>query len=341
VEQFLTQDEINDLLDAVRSGEIDLDAEGEGEAASDRGVEKLDLFRGQGTARGRITNFDIILDAFSRHCGITQANRLKQTVSVKRVAIETEVFESFIRNLQEHGVIAILRFEPLESGGLLILDSTLAFGLIEIMLGATTEDNLHIPDREMSIIEMNILKDVISDICRDWEKAFEPLEDMDCSLVQVETNPRMVNIVTPDTEVLISRFSVNAGNLFGQMSMVMPYFALEPYKEQLKNRMLNIASLVGSRTWASELKSELVQVETGLTARFAELYLPLRQILNLQEGDILTLDREKDDPVELLVGDRPKFQGVAGSRKGKKAVRITAAKNILGGDYDLNGEHQQ
>ena len=337
MEKYLTQEEINDLLDAIRSGEIDLDAEGAGDAASDKGVEKLDLFRGQGAARAKISNFDIILDAFSRHCGITQANRLKQTVSVKRVAIETEIFENFVRNLQEHGVIAILRFEPLESGGLLILDSTLAFGLIEIMLGATTEDNLHIPDREMSIIEMNILKDVINDVCSDWEKAFEPLEEMQCSLVQVETNPRMVNIVTPDTEVLVSRFSVNAGNLFGQMSLVMPYFALEPYKEQLKNRMLNIASLVGSRTWASELKSELVQVETDLTAQFAEISLPMRQILNLQEGDILSLDRDKDDPVEILVGNRAKFTGVAGSRKGKKAIRITGVKKMMGADYDIEG----
>ncbi|MCF8085597.1 MAG: flagellar motor switch protein FliM [Desulfohalobiaceae bacterium] len=338
MEKYLTQEEINDLLDAIRSGEIDLDSEGAGDAASDRGVEKLDLFRGQGAGgRGRIANFDIILDAFARHCGISQANRLKQTVSVKRVAIETEVFENFVRNLQEHGVIAILRFEPLESGGLLILDSTLAFGLIEIMLGATTEDNLHIPDREMSIIEMNILKDVINDICTDWEKAFEPLEEMQCSLVQVETNPRMVNIVTPDTEVLISRFSVNAGNLFGQMSMVMPYFALEPYKEQLKNRMLNIASLVGSRTWASELKSELVQVRTQITAQFAELSMSLRQILNLQEEDILSLDRDMDDPVEVLVGDKAKFQGVAGSKKGKKAIRITGVKNVLGGEYGIEG----
>jgi len=337
VERYLTQEEINDLLDAIRSGEIDLDAEGDGDVASDRGVEKLDLFRGQGAARGRISNFDIILDAFSRHCGITQANRLKQTVSVKRVAIETEVFENFVKNLQEHGVIAILRFEPLESGGLLILDSTLAFGLIEIMLGATTEDNLHIPDREMSIIEMNILKDVINDICTDLEKAFEALEELQCSLVQVETNPRMVNIVTPDTEVLVSRFSLNAGNLFGQMSLVMPYFALEPYKEQLKNRMLNMASLVGSRTWSRELKSELMQVETGLTARFAELAMSLRQILNLQEGDILTLDRDQDDPVEILAGNRPKFYGMAGSRKGKKAIRITEVKKGLGGDYGIDG----
>lgn len=334
MENYLTQEEINELIEAIHRGEIDLEAEKEG-GGSERGVEKLDLFRGQGAARGRISNFDIILDAFARHTGISQANRLKQTVSVKRVAIETEVFESFIRNLQEHGIIAVLRFEPLESGGLLILDSTLAFGLIEIMMGATTEDNLHIPDREMSIIEMNILQDVVKDMCRDWEKAFEPLEEMSCSLVQVETNPRMVNIVTPETEVLISRFSVNAGNLFGQMSMVMPYFALEPYKEQLKNRMLNIASLVGSRTWANQLKSELLQVRTDLTACFDQLYLPLRQILNLQEGDVLTLERDHDDPVEMLVGGRPKFQGNVGSKKGKKAVRVTGIHNLIGGEHGL------
>ena len=64
MEKFLTQEEIDELLDAIRSGEIDLDAEGAGDAASERGVEKLDLFRGQGAARGRIANFDIGPDIY-------------------------------------------------------------------------------------------------------------------------------------------------------------------------------------------------------------------------------------------------------------------------------------
>ncbi len=333
MENYLTQKEINELIASIQRGEIDLEAESE-VSDSGCGLKKLDLFKGQGSAKGRIVNFDIILDSFARHSGISQANRLKQTVSVKRVAIETEIFENFIRNLQEHGIIAVLRFEPLESGGLLILDSTLAFGLIEIMMGANTENKLHIPDREMSVIEMSILADVVNDMCRDWGKAFEPLEEkMECSLMQVETNPRMVNIVTPDTEILISRFSVNAGNLFGQMSFVMPYFALEPYKEQLKDRMLNIASLVSSRTWDSQLKSELLQVSTVLKARFDLLHLPLRQILNLQEGDVITLERDQDDPLDLLVEERPKFRAVAGTSNGRKAVGITGIYNLMGVEH--------
>lgn len=331
MEKILSQDEINQLLNAIQCGEIDLESESEDEGESKKSLQKLDLFRGQGSARWRVANFDIILDSFARQCGITQANRLKQTVSVKRVAIETEVFENFVRKLQEHGIIAILSFEPLQSAGLLILDSSLSFGLVEIIMGATTEDDLHIPDRELSIIEMNILKDVIQDMCQDWEKAFEPLEEISCSLVQVEINPRMVNIVPPETEVLIPRFSINAGNLFGQMTLVIPYFALEPYKEKLKNRMVNVASLVGSRTWASQLKNELSQVKTKVTAQFDEIYLPLRQILNLQAEDIIALDRDIEDPIKVLVEKIPKFEGSVGVQKNKKAIRITKDIQSRGG----------
>jgi flagellar motor switch protein FliM len=324
VEKILSQDEINELLAAIRNGDIDIESESQGGSSdSDKSFAKLDLFKGQSSARWRIANFDIILDSFARNYGISMANRLKRSVSVQRVAIETEVFESFLQNLQEHGLIGVMRFEPLRSGGLLIYDSPLAFCLMEVLLGGSSESGITIPDRGLTSIEINVLQNVMDDACRDWEKAFEPLEDLETSIVKAETNPRMVNIVSPETEVLVARFSVKAGNLFGQMSIVVPYFALEPYKEKLKNRMLNVISLSGMQTWTSQLKEELMELEMEVAAQFATASLTMREILSLRTGDVIELDTNASDSQQLLkVEDKTKFTAVAGIQEGKKAVRI-------------------
>jgi len=322
VEKTLSQEEINDLLQAIESGEVDIESEAEDETSKHRDLNRLDLFRGQTSAKWRVANFDIILDAFARNNGITLANRFRQSASVKRVSLENETFETFLQDLQEQAVIGIVRFEQLRSAGLLIFDYPLSFCLLEVMLGGTSDSGVSIPDRELTSIEVNVLKNVMQEVCQDWDKAFEPLEEIETTLVQAEINPRLVNIVTPDTEVLISRFSVKAGNIFGQMTLALPFFALEPYKEKLKNRMFDVITVSGGQVWTQSLKDELVNVEVDASAVFASFPLTIREILNLKAGDVIELDGKAGEEQYLAVEDKKKFTAVTGVKNGKRAVRI-------------------
>ena len=323
MEKILSQEEINELLEAIASGEVDIESEAEDEAAKHRDLNRLDLFRGQTSAKWRIANFDIILDAFARNNGITLANRFRQSASVKRVSLENETFETFLQDLQEQAVIGIIRFEELRSAGLMIFDYPLSFCLLEVMLGGTSESGVSIPDRELTAIEVNVLKSVMQEVCQDWDKAFRPLEEIETTLVQAEINPRLVNIVTPDTEMLISRFSVKAGSIFGQMTLVIPFYALEPYKEKLKNRMFDVIADSGGQAWTQSLKEEVLNVETDISAVFASFPLTVREILNMKSGDVIELDGPGGEEQFLAVEDKPKFKVVAGVKNGKRAVRIT------------------
>lgn len=326
MQKYLSQAEINSLLEAIESGEVDIEQEAKEEAHRHRDLNRLDLFKGQTSAKWRVANFDIILDTFARNNGITLANRFRQSASVKRVALENEDFETFLQDLQEQAVIGIFRIEQLGSAGLLIFDYPLSFCLLEVMLGGVSSTGLtgiSIPDRELTAIEVNVLKNVMQEVCQDWDKAFEPLEEIETTLVQAETNPRLVNIVTPDTEVLIARFSVKAGNIFGQMTLVIPFFALEPYKEKLKNRMFDVINVTGGRqAWTHVLKDELMNIEAEVSAVFATFQLNIEEILNMSRGDVIELDIAGNQSQFLALEGRPKFRVVSGVKKGKRAVRI-------------------
>ncbi len=326
MQKYLSQAEINSLLEAIESGEVDIEQEAKEEAHRHRDLNRLDLFKGQTSAKWRVANFDIILDTFARNNGITLANRFRQSASVKRVALENEDFETFLQDLQEQAVIGIFRIEQLGSAGLLIFDYPLSFCLLEAMLGGVSNTGLtgiSIPDRELTAIEVNVLKNVMQEVCQDWDKAFEPLAEIETTLVQAEINPRLVNIVTPDTEVLIARFSVKAGNIFGQMTLVVPFFALEPYKEKLKNRMFDVINVTGGRqVWTHVLKNELMSIETEVSAVFATFQLNIDEILHMSKGDVIELDIGSNQGQFLALEGKPKFRVVSGVKKGKRAVRI-------------------
>lgn len=60
----------------------------------------------------------------------------------------------------------------------------------------------------------------------------------------------------------------------------------------------------------------------------------VRELLELGENGVLTLDRRVDDPVELYIGDkliaRGELQELDGAQKGQLAVRLTEVADIKG-----------
>ncbi|MDO3378067.1 flagellar motor switch protein FliM [Geoalkalibacter halelectricus] len=324
MERILSKEEIAELLSAVSEGEIDTEEFGEPIDVQERGGEptRLDLLRLQDSGRWRFQNIDIILDAFARNYGMSLTNRLQASVSVKRNDLETVEFESFLNNLPKNGLIGIVRLDPLKAGGLLIFDDQLSFSLLELMLGGTTRSKFTIFERSMTAIEINVIKGIIADACPDLKKAFAPLESLDCSLVKVETNPRLVTIVPPDAAMLITRLTVRVDNLQGKLTLAIPHATLDPLREKLKESALGGA---GRREtlWSRRLQEELGETEVTLCATLGKVSLRVREILNLEVGDIIDLGCEPHSALRIQVEERVKFEGTPGVKNGKKAVRIS------------------
>lgn len=320
MERILTQEEISELLSAVRDGQVEVDPESE-EASPEREVSKLELIRLQGQGRWRIANFDIILDAFARNFGISLTNRLQQSVTVKRTSIQTLEFEPFLQQLSGRGANAILRLDPLRYGGVINVHEELAFPLVEILLGGSGEYHLPPPSRKMTAIETNVLKSVFSDACQDLAKTFRSVEELQVSPIKVVNNPRLVTIVPPEALVMVAQFEIIVKKLVGIMSLVIPLASLEPLREKLREEAAFSSNR--SSNWQSVLHNELQGMKLNLVGRLATVDLSVRDVLNLQVGDVITLDCDPDQPVEILVEDKPKFIGMTGLLKGRKAIRFS------------------
>lgn len=321
MERILSKNEIAELLSAVRAGEIAVD----GELTTSDGVSKvnkLDLVFSHNTRKCKFDNLDIILDTFARNFGISLTNCLQHSTLVKREAIEAYEFEGFLQRLKNNEAIGIIHLDPLRWGGLLIFNDALAFYLVEKLLGGNADAQLTLPDRPMTAIERSVLKRTFSDACLDLEKAFLPLEKLESSLAKIESNPRLVNIVPPDTQVVVCRFSVKIRNLTGEIRLAIPLPSLEPLRTKMRDQMGPLNKAADS-SWQKHVEDALPDMEMGITAQLAEIALPVRDILNFQVGDIIDLGQDPSGPLLMLVEGKPKFVARAGAYKGKKAVRLT------------------
>lgn len=328
MEPLLNKHEIADLLRAIKSGKVSTDIEDDS-ALNAYTIEytALDLFQSSSKKNDeqRVPNFDIILDNFCQNYAISITNQLQRTFQMSRLSIEFLPFQEYLLSKDDLGSIGVLNFQKLKHGALLVFDPPLAFAFIEIMLGASIELNPLQPSRKLTTIELSVLKYVMSKACSDLNRALSPLLEENTSLLKVENNHRLVSITDPESEVLIATFSVSVGDSEGHMALAFPLSTLEPLREPLKD-LLNVKTSKQT-LWFDVLVDELSQVYTQLIAQSGTVTMRVKDVLSLEQGDIIPLDYNPNRPVRLMVEEQLKFFAQPGTHNGKKAISITGINN--------------
>jgi flagellar motor switch protein FliM len=80
-----------------------------------------------------------------------------------------------------------------------------------------------------------------------------------------------------------------------------------------------------------DIQKRIQVTPLDVSAAFNETFAPVREILNLQVGDVISLDHRVSQPVTLRVGHLPKFKadiGVKESRYAAKIVEIIQKEDV-------------
>jgi len=320
MEAILNKSEIAELLKAIKEGKVSLDLDEQEQALE---CTPVNLFQLQlpDAEQFRIPNFDIILDIFCRYYTTSLTNQLQLNFSISRTSLETYEFQKFMAEKSHPGAIGILDLHPLKHGALIVFDAKISFALIEIMLGASSDIEALQLNRWLTTIELNVLKTIITDTCRDLDKSFSSLIDLHSSLIKLENNARLVSIVEPEAEIIVGTFLVKVGEYTGEIHLVFPFVTLEPLRDKLKE-LLSITTKTTSN-WYKLLSDEVHNVAATVTAQSGTINLSIRELLSLEEGDILRIDYDPNKPVKVLIEDKYKFYAIPGTHNGMKAISLT------------------
>jgi flagellar motor switch protein FliM len=137
----------------------------------------------------------------------------------------------------------------------------------------------------------------------------------------MESNPHLVQIVPPNEVVVVIGFEIKLGNRAGTMSLCMPYNVIEPVMEDLNAENWFVAGRSGRQAdpaIVDRLQDSTLQVEATL----AETTITLAELGRLEVGDLITTDRQSDEPVVVSIEGRPKYEAVLGQHRGQRALRI-------------------
>jgi len=315
-DQILSQEEIDALLSAMDSGEIDV-AEEKPEVAVE--VRPFDLTAQNIMQRGQFDALEEVYDKFINLFQGSLSNLFQRTISVKVISRETVKFGEFIKAFSSPTGFIIFSMEPLIGSALLAFEPHLVFSLIDCMFGGEGKPIEKI--REFTMIERRMLQRLATAVLKDLETAWDVAYPLRLALRKIETKPEFVYLVNPSDQLIIVVFDIRTEHFSGNIHLGLPYLMLEPIKDQLSSSYLREKDRASS--FGDEIRKLLGRTEVNVVAELGTTVYSVEDILNFEVDDIIRLNTGPQNNVTVNVERVPKFLGMPGVVKGSKAVQIT------------------
>jgi flagellar motor switch protein FliM len=319
MDQVLSQNEVDALLNAVSDGRLDdQDKDGGGDTS---GIIHYDLANQDRIIRGRMPTLDIIHDRFIRLFRVSLSAALRKVANIGVNSSGPIKFGEFMNSLPLPSCLNILRLEPLRGSAVMVIESKLLYALVDSLFGGNDVPYTKIEGKDFTPIEIKIAKRIVMSAIDDLERAWGPVFPLKFNYSRTEINPQFVAVVPPSDVVISTSFDVELEKMSGSIKLVIPYSTLEPIKSKLSVGFQN-EQLEVDHIWINRIKSQLLGTSVNMSVLLGHSWITLQDLMNLKKGDIMLLDRDADKPLDALIEGMHKFRVVPGVLKGAKAVKI-------------------
>ena len=316
--EHLTQDEIDTLLNGVDSGDVSTEPD---RLAEDGDATPYDFTSQDRIFRGRMPTLDMVNDRFIRSMRSSVFNMLRRSADISIVGVKMMKYSDYARGLLMPTSLNLIQIKPLLGTGLFMIDSKLVFSIVDNFFGGDGRYLTRIEGRDFTPTENRVIQLLLQLSFTDLKKAWEPVIKLDFRYQSSEINPQFANIVSPTEVVVVSMFKMEMDGGGGEFHVVMPYSMLEPIRDLLDAGSQNDPNNVDKR-WARSLQDVMKQSEVEIDSSMMYTRLSLGVVLNLKAGDVIPV--ELPDLVTVRAARTPIFRGRLGVSNGKNAVQYVA-----------------
>jgi len=318
---ILSQDEVDLLLNAVADGEV-------GPAqASERSIEgphltTYDFRRPERVSKEQLKGLQSLFEALSRELGIVLPPFLRTVVRVDLVSIDQLTYDEFILSVARPTALAVVNMAPLEGNAVMEISPSMVFPIIDRLLGGRGR-TLSEP-RELTEIETRIINRIVMMILDSLRRSWDQLVEFQCSILTLESDPLIVQIVAGSEMVVLVGYEVHIGETVGSMNMCIPLMVLAPVLDQISQQAHYTRKMSPDVAMATRATISHVMTKATVTidAVLGQAVFPLSEIARLDVGDIVQLDTNPQEPIILTVGGIPRYVAQPGRKGEQSAVQI-------------------
>jgi flagellar motor switch protein FliM len=315
-DQILSQEEIDALLSAMDSGEVDLEEETKPEAE----VVAYNLTSQNIMLRDQFYALEEVYDKLGTLLNTSLSTSLQRSIEAEFVSTEMVKYSECIGAFSSPTSFTIFSMEPLIGSAMLAMEPTFVYSLIDCMFGGDGKPTQRV--QEFTLIEQRMMRKFALGVLNSLQQAWMIIDPINVSLKKSEIKPEFVHLASPNDLMVVIVFAVKGEKFSGNLHICIPYLMLEPIKDKLSSKYLQ--SKDQEHTWCVQLQELLYDIPVTLIAELGLTTRSVRDLLDLRIDDVLHLNTGPEDLITLTAGEVPKFIGFPGNIKGNRAVEIAA-----------------
>jgi len=331
--EVLSQSEIDALLSALNTGEVDtFDM-----APAEKKIRDYDFTRPSKFSREHLKTLQIIYDNYSRALSSYFSGYLRMSAHVTVDSVEALTYKEFSGGLANPLVFTLINFSPLKGSIMAKMSARFAYAIIDRILGG--DGNSLKEEREFTEIEIALIQKIVSKMAELMREPWANVYEIRPSLEKLETNVQFAEIIEPNEMIALITLNVQFGEISDMINICIPHMVIEP-----------VIHKISTKQWFSVKREESVDnYRDKLADKLSKLVVPLRAILgttmisvnefiDLQVGDVIKLDTDTASPLKVIVGDIYKFDAKPGTSRKRNAILITNVVNNLNEDESTSDD---
>ena len=270
----------------------------------------------------RLPLLEIVFDRLVRLMTTSLRNFTSDNVEVSLDNISSIRFGDYLNSIPLPAILAVFRAEELDNYGLMTVDSSLIYSIVDVLLGGRRGTAaMRVEGRPYTTIERSLVQRMLEVVLQDLKTAFEPVSKVRFDLDRIEINPRFAAIARPANAAVLVKLRVDMEDRGGRIELLLPYATLEPIRELLLQMFMG-EKFGRDSIWEGHLATELWRTNVDIEAVLDELPMSLNQVMNLEVGQTVLLNVGPDAPIELRCGGVGLLMGKMGRVGHQVSVRI-------------------
>ncbi|MBZ5698053.1 MAG: FliM/FliN family flagellar motor switch protein [Acidobacteriia bacterium] len=300
MEKILSQDEIDALFRATQQGQIPKGAA----KAEQRDIKKFDLRVVGQISMDQMSALSTLHEIFARNITNSLGAYLRVGFDVNLVSVEQLSYSEVLSRLPDLTYICSIRVRPLEALALLQMDLPLAFPVMDLVLGGPGNGSVEL--RDLTEIEEQILESVVRILMRELQTCWAPVVEVEFGFDQQLHNSQAMAMMPPTERTLALSFEIKMPEAHGMLNVTLPAVASNALFRKLTAQS-SYYKHASSSAHLSQLRTQMLDGEFLVDLRLPPVPVRVRDLTELQPGQVLPLRLPVDQPVNLLVAGKEMF----------------------------------
>lgn len=318
--EVLSQNEIDSLLQALSTGELDVD---EIKDDNEKQVKNYDFARPAKFSKEHLRTLEIIFEHYGRLLSTNLPVYLRKTVQVEVISSEAITYSEFSNALSNPVLLGIINFSPMKGNIIIEVADNVGYAIVDRLLGGAG-DPLD-KAREFSEIELLIIERIYNVCVNLLNEPWSNVCELSPRLERIETNSQYAQIISPAEMIALVTLNMKIGDVEGLINICLPYLTLESVMDKLNTKYWysNLQDK-DEQEYTDRIESLISRAPMPIKAILGNSMISVNDFLGLQRGDIIRLDTKVDQELSVYVGNIKKFTALPGASGENYAVRVTS-----------------